>query len=112
MPLTEATHDTRRLTAAVLFGLQRIFRPSYQYKKAGVTLMELQPETVRQASLFREPDEGTDRLMPLLDRLNREYGSNTIFLASCGIQQRWPTQFEMRTAHYTNRWNELPIARA
>jgi DNA polymerase V len=112
VPLTEATHDTRRLTTAALFGLQRIYRPGYQSKKAGVILMELQAETGRQASLFTKPDEGTDRLMLLLDRLNQEYGRSTIYLASCGIQQRWSTQFEMRTACYTTRWNEPPIAKS
>src|SRR5690606_23640019 len=111
IPLTEATSDTRRLTAAASFGLKRIYRPGYLYKKAGVMLMELQPETVRQASLCKDQDDRSDRLMQLMDRLNNEYGRNTLYVASSGIQQRWSTQFEMRTPRYTTCWDELPRAR-
>ena len=110
IPLSEATSDTRRLTAAALFGLKRLYRPGYLYKKAGVMLMELQPETVRQASLFNAQDERSDRLMQLMDRLNNEYGRNTLYVASSGIQQRWSTQCEMRTPRYTTCWDELPCA--
>lgn len=111
IPLTEASSDTRRLTAAALFGLKRIYRPGYLYKKAGVMLMELQPDTMRQASLFRERDDRSDRLMQVMDRLNNEYGRNTLYIASSGIQQRWATQFEMRTPRYTTCWDELPLVR-
>jgi DNA polymerase V len=112
VPLTEATSDTRRLTAAALFGLRQIYRPGYLYKKAGVMLLELMPETVRQASLFREPDARLDKVMQMLDGLNREYGRNTLYLASCGIQQRWAMLHQNRTPRYTTRWNELPKAKA
>lgn len=111
IPLTEASSDTRRLTAAALFGLKRIYQPGYLYKKAGVMLMELQPETVRQSSLFRNQDDRSDRLMRLMNRLNDEYGRNTLYVASAGIQHRWSTQFEMRTPRYTTCWDELPFVR-
>ena len=111
IPLTDATSDTRRLTAAALFGLKRIYRPGYLYKKAGVMLMELQSETVRQASLFTAKDDRSDRLMQLMDRLNAECGRNTLYVAASGIQQRWSTQFEMRTPRYTTCWDELPRVR-
>lgn len=47
VPLTEACSDTRKLTAAALFGLRQIYRPGYHYKKAGVMLLDLMPATVR-----------------------------------------------------------------
>lgn len=56
-------------------------------------LMELQPETVRQALLFRNQDGRSDRLMQLIDRLNSEYGRTILYLASGGTQRRWSTQF-------------------
>jgi hypothetical protein len=34
-----------------LYGLKRIYRPGYLYKKAGVMRMELMPETMRRISL-------------------------------------------------------------
>ncbi|TCS32899.1 DNA polymerase V [Paucimonas lemoignei] len=112
IPLTEATSDTRRMTAAALYGLRRIYRPGYSYKKAGVMLLDLIPETVRQASLFREPDERSEKVMQVLDGLNRDYGRNTLYLASCGIQQRWSMLAQNRSPRYTTRWDELPTAKA
>lgn len=112
IPLTQATNDTRRLTAAALFGLKRIYRSGYEYKKAGVMLLELMPETMRQTSLLREPDSRSEKVMQVLDGLNKEYGRNTLYLASSGIRQRWSALSENRTPRYTTRWEELPVAKA
>lgn len=109
VPLTEATADTRRLTAAALYGLRRIFRPGYLYKKAGVILMEIHPEQVRQQLLFREEDPRSAKLMQAMDAVNGEYGRNTLFLGSSGIQKRWSAKFESRTPRYTTNWDELPV---
>lgn len=111
IPLTEATADTRRLTAAALFGLKRIYRPGYSYKKAGIVLMEIQSADVRQQLLFKEEDPRSAKLMKAMDALNGEYGRSTISLASSGIQKRWTAKFEQRTPHYTTNWGDLPSAR-
>jgi DNA polymerase V len=110
VPLTVATNDTRRLTAAALYGLQRIYRPGYQYKKAGVMLMELAPAAMHQATLFSNPDPKSEAIMAVMDGLNAEYGRNTVSLGSAGIQKRWSTLFQNRTPRYTTRWDELPTA--
>lgn len=112
VPLTQATSDTRRLAAAALFGLRQIYRPGYHYKKAGVMLLELTPETVRQTSLFCEPDGRSEKVMQVMDRLNRDYGRNTLYLGSCGIQQRWSMLSQNRSPRFTTRWDELPKANA
>jgi len=108
VPLTQATDDSRRLVAAALWGLARIYRPGYCYKKAGVMLLDLAPASVRQASLFSQVNPRTAQLMRVLDELNAAHGRNTIHLASSGIQQRWAARFDHRTPRYTTRWDELP----
>lgn len=50
--------------------------------------------------------------MRVMDGLNRDYGRNTLYLASCGIQQRWSMLAGNRTPRYTTRWDELPTAKA
>jgi hypothetical protein len=35
-------------------------------------LMDLIPDTVRQGQLFKEPDDKSERVMELLDGLNRD----------------------------------------
>lgn len=49
IPLPDPTDDTRRLTRAALWGLRRIYRPGYEYKKTGVMLMDLSPGANAQA---------------------------------------------------------------
>jgi DNA polymerase V len=49
--------------------------------------------------------------MQVIDGLNLDYGRNTIYLASAGIQQRWSALFENRTPRYTTRWDEVPTAK-
>jgi DNA polymerase V len=111
IPLTEATNDSRRLIAAALYGLKRIYQPGYLYKKAGVMLMNLSPAAVRQASLFREADQRSDKVMKAMDALNAAQGRNTIYLASAGIQHNWTALFENKTPCYTTRWEDLPKAK-
>jgi DNA polymerase V len=112
VPLTVATNDTRRLTAAALWGLKRVYRPGYQYKKAGVMLMELTSASVQQMSLISDPDPRSDKVMKVMDALNADYGRNTVALASAGFQKKWSTLFQMKTPRYTTRWDELPMAKA
>lgn len=112
VPLTQATDDSRRLVAAALWGLARIYRPGYCYKKAGVMLLDLAPASVRQASLFSQDNPRAVHLMRVLDGLNAAHGCNTIQLASSGLQPRWAARFDHRTPRYTTRWDELPRARS
>lgn len=112
IPLSDASNDSRRLVAAALFGLRHIFRAGFNYKKAGVMLMEISPEAVQQASLLRAANPRAEQLMATLDKLNMEYGRNTLYLASAGIQHRWAARFENRTPRYTTRWDELPKAKS
>lgn len=112
VPLTEATSDTRRLIAAALFGLKRIYRSGYLYKKAGIVLMQIQPASMRQQLLFKDENPKSAKVMLAMDALNGAYGRNTISLASSGIEKHWTAKFETRTPHYTTDWSQLPIAKA
>lgn len=108
--LSEPTNDVRRITAAAIYGLRRIYKSGYLYKKAGVMLLNLSPANTRQMSLLHEPDPRSEKVMQVLDELNGKFGRNTLQLASSGIEQPWSTLFEFRTPRYTTRWDELPTA--
>jgi DNA polymerase V len=111
VPLTVATDDTRRLCAAARFGLERIYRPGYPYKKAGVMLTGLQPAARIQADLFSGYERPrAARLMAAMDRINSLYGMNTATFAGAGIRQPWRMQSARRSPRYTTRWEELPVA--
>lgn len=101
------------LTRAALTGLRHIFKPGYRYKKAGIMLMALVERTARQASIFDNPElqQRSMRLMAAMDAVNRQFGRDTLKLASTGIERRWAMRSENRSPRYTTRWEELPEVR-
>ena len=115
VPLANPTNDTRSLVSAALYGLERIYRPGYWYKKCGVMLMDLSPAAQRQASLFDPTGEEARQsaeMMAVLDSINARYGKDTLTIAAAGTAKRWITRAENRTPRYTTQWSEVPRALA
>lgn len=109
--LPEPADDTLRLVKVTRFLLGRLYRPGFAYQKAGVLLSELQPATLRQGQLFDPTDtRRRDRLMRLMDQLNREMGRDTLFLAGSGIDRSWRMRQGNRSPRYTTHWGEIPVA--
>ena len=117
IPLRRPTADTRELVNAALAGLQSIYEPGYLLSKAGVMLLDLQPDTVMQGELDLEGDCGDSkaRLMQAMDAINGRYGKGTLQVGSTGIREQsreWAMKQERRTPRYTTRLDELPLVRA
>ncbi len=117
VPLRRPTADTSVLVSAAVEGLTAIYRPGFNYAKAGVMLMDLQPDTVCQGELDLQSDETPDRskLMTTLDGLNRKFGRGTVLMASAGLageRRAWVMKQERRTQAYTTCWDDLAVARA
>jgi DNA polymerase V len=120
MPLRRPSSDTQALVQAAVRGMRSIFKPGYQMAKAGVMLMDLQPDTIVQGELDLgdEPAQNTERpkhrLMSALDSLNDRYGKGTLLMASSGLKgdkRSWAMRQERRTPRYTTSWDDLPVAR-
>ena len=111
--LPEPTDDTLRLTRAALMGLRSIYRSGYRYKKAGIVLMLLSPRESRQYGLFAssEDEARSDRLMKVMDQVNRRYGRDALKSAACGFSQGWAMRADNRSPRYTTQWDELPEVR-
>ncbi len=116
VPLLEPTADTHQLVQAALRGLQAIYRPGYNYAKAGVMLLGLQSNTVQQGMLdLGDRPAHRAGLMSALDSLNDRYGRGSIGLASAGIrkvQRNWVMKQERQTPQYTTKWEDMPVVRA
>lgn len=83
--LVTPSNATLTIVQAAQRALQRIFRPGYQYKKAGVIVMGIQGDTPIQHDLFDlQPGqyERLQRLDQAMDRINRLYGTETLVLGS------------------------------
>jgi DNA polymerase V len=111
--LPVATQDTAELLFYALYSTEQIFRPELQFKKAGVLLLELQPETLLQRHLFQSQNgERSKRLMQTLDRLNQRFGPSTVQYAAAGLKKSWSMKQEQRSPRWTTQWNELLVVKA
>jgi DNA polymerase V len=116
VPLRKPSCDSAALTSTAILGLRSIFRPGFNYAKAGVMLLDLQAGGVEQGELdLDDPGADRSRLMTALDGLNDRYGCNTVSIASGGLagdKRRFSMKRERKTPEYTTRWEDVPIAHA
>lgn len=117
VPLRRPTADSRVLTKGAADGMRLMYVPGYQFTKAGVYLMDLQPAGVQQGELDLEREEGRDRtrLMAAMDALNGRFGKGALHVGPTGqpdARRTWGMRQERRTPQYTTRWEDVPVARA
>jgi DNA polymerase V len=109
LPLPQPCADTLELTRTALMILKQIYLPAYAYQKAGVTLMEISPESQVQYTLFAPaPDPRRARLMQVIDQLNQLHGQGTVRLAAEALTNDWQMRQEQRSPCYTTHWDQLP----
>lgn len=85
--LLTPTSSTMTIVEAANQVLRQLYKPGYQYKKAGVIVMEIGADSPIQQDLFdinAELFQKMKRLDEVVDRINRMQGSETIVL---GAQQ-------------------------
>lgn len=111
LPLHTPTNNTLRLVEAALQALRQIYRPGYDYMKAGISLRALATAQTQQLDMFHTSDthEKAVRLMQTMDSINRKMGRATIKLASEGVQEKqpWRMKQEMMSPRYTTCWEDL-----
>ncbi|NMM07419.1 Y-family DNA polymerase [Polaromonas sp.] len=117
VPLRRPSADTAEIVFAALAGLRAIYKQGFKLAKAGVMLLDLQPDTVKQGELDLQDDDAPDRrgLMTTLDDLNQRYGRGTVLMASAGLagdRRAWTMKQERRTPGYTTCWADMPVVRA
>ncbi|MDG1074046.1 MAG: Y-family DNA polymerase [Methylophilaceae bacterium] len=109
--LPTSTNDTRQLVNVALWGLKQIYKPNYNYAKAGVMLSELVPVTGIQTDLFSQVNTSpkSAALMSAMDSINRKMGKEAIKLASEGFTRPWKMRQENKSPSYTSKWEEIVI---
>jgi DNA polymerase V len=91
--------------------LGQIFKPGYEYRKAGVMVFGIEKEQGRRLNLFEPSPEDRARskaLMDVLDRVNAKWGAMTMRVAAEGTGQRWVMRQAHLSPRYTTDWSELP----
>ena len=103
--------DTLTLLRAAHGLLDRLYRPTVPYHKAGVVLSGLtrnfQPDLL-------EPGDTPQRiaLMQTLDTVNERYGKRLLHTAAELAGQNWHVRLDHKSPCYTTRWKDLPRVRA
>ncbi len=107
--LPSPTDDTRQLVNVALWGLRQLYKPNFNYQKAGVMLGELVPKEGCQTDLFTSSTSPlkSDKLMTVMDGINRKMGKESIKLASEGFKRPWKMKQGNKSPCYTTAWNEI-----
>lgn len=116
VPLRKPSADSASLIDAAARGLQRIYRPGFNFAKAGVMLLDIQDQGIEQHELqLDDAAPGRESLMRTIDTLNDRFGRGSIVFGSAGLagdRRRWTMRQSMRTPAYTTNWAEIPVANA
>lgn len=111
IPLSSPTDDSRQLVQVALWCLKHIYKPNYNYAKAGVMLGELVPAEGAQTDMFSRVQTTfkSDALMAAMDKINRKMGKESIKLASEGFKRPWKMRQQNKSPSYTTHWGDLPL---
>lgn len=109
LQLPVATSSNTEIVKAALKALREIYRPEFQYKRAGVFVSNIVPQDQQQYQLFDHINRDKQkRLMSAIDQINRAMGRNTVQLAIQGGEaQSWQGKCELASHRYTTRWDEM-----
>lgn len=109
VPLPYPTHDSLEVNRWASFLCERMFKPDYAYKKAGVVLSDIRPTTHHQGDLLTSAPQCNERLMQSLDSLNARYGRGTVKVSTQGAYTGWQMKQAQKSPNYTTSWDDLPM---
>lgn len=93
--------------------LERIYKPGFEYRKAGIFLSDITFDNAKQQSFFLKIDEKKQTgLMQAVDKINGRFGRHTVRPLAMGFDHKWKMKQEKLSSRYTTRLNEIPNVRA
>lgn len=103
-----ATSQTNHLIKPALTLVERLFTKGTVYKKAGVILSSIVPDSSIQGNLFFTESINNKRfLMNTIDNINFSQRDDMLKFASSGTTRNWKMQQNFHSPKYTTRWNNL-----
>ncbi|MBC7903456.1 MAG: Y-family DNA polymerase [Gemmatimonadaceae bacterium] len=106
--LSSATSITHELIKPAVALIDSLYENGRLYKKAGVMLSGLVPDSSIQANLFEPASKNSNRmLMGMVDNVNFSMRDDVLKYASSGTTRDWKMRQELRSKRYTSRWEEL-----
>ena len=108
LKLPVPTNNTPEIVHYALAALRNIYRKGYFFKKAGVIIMDIVPDSAIQQNIFDAVDrEKHKKLMDVVDRLNNGFTRNNLSLAIQGGRRKWKLKQEQLSPCYTTKINDI-----
>lgn len=102
------TNNTPEIVHYALIALRNIYRKGYFFKKAGVIIIDIVPDSAIQQNMFDNVDrERLKKLMKVVDRLNSGFNRNNLTLAVQGGRRKWKLKQELLSPCYTTRLSDI-----
>lgn len=103
------TSDTIELTKAAIQLFEQIFKEGYKYKKAGVIVTDIIPDTAVQQDLFDTTDRSRQqRIMKVMDHINDKYGADKVRILVQGLENnRWKVKGINDLRCFTTNINDI-----
>ncbi len=103
-----ATHDTGEMLSYILKKLKAMYKEGYKYKKAGVIVSGIIPNSQVQCNIFDSVNRlKSSKLIGVVDKINKKLGRDSIRYASQGYYRKWKLKQERLSPCYTTRWEDL-----
>ncbi len=113
MELPVASNSSQEIISYALKGLREIFQPGYNFKKAGVMVMDIVPENQIQYGLFDTVNRDRDKkLMDSYDKINQLFGKDLVRFAAQGYGKRWRLKQERLSPCYTTRLSDVFVIKS
>jgi DNA polymerase V len=105
---TFPTDSNQEIQYWALKTLERIYKPHYEYRRAGVILSGLVPNEKLTKRMFDDEEfERQHKLMKAIDEINQKFGKDTVRFASVKTEGNWSMKRARKSPSYTTNWNEL-----
>jgi DNA polymerase V len=108
--LPEPTNSTLLLCHYAKKMLHKIFQLGYKYKKAGIILNDITPQTGTQLSWDnQEKRQKHNSISAVMDKINDKYGKQILKVATAGTERPHKMRQQNLSPHYLTNWEDLPL---
>lgn len=103
------TNSSTELATFAIKALKMIYKAGFNYKKAGVVVLDLVPQTTQQLTMFQTSAKRHRVLFEVVDKINQSLSSDKVRLAGQSMGETWKMRQEHLSRRYTTRLNEILV---
>ncbi len=107
MTLPYGSNSNITISKYAVEGLKKIYKKGIEYKKAGVVVLGLIPNSRVQLNIFEKEDPKHQVLMKTLDFITKKEGPSKIKLASQDLKRVWKMKQTKLSSRYTTELKEI-----